>query len=250
MSVTIIGIDCAVDERNVGVAIGDYSDSICTVSQLFVPDNSGSLSAFVTDHIRQSRRVLLTLDAPLGWPNALGQALFRHMAGATIDIRSELLFRRATDRFVKERFGKQPLDVGADRIARTALAALKLLEEIRRTTGLEIPIAWNQTYSGKAAAIEVYPAGSLISHGLPSLGYKKPEQVTVRQQILRGLKTLLRLDADLALAESDSDTLDAIVCVLAGKDFLAGKALSPHDLVDDAKKEGWIWIKKLDEATP
>lgn len=248
MSVTIIGIDCAVDERNVGVAIGDYADGICSVVRLLDHDKSGSVCTFVTDHVRRSQRTLLALDAPLGWPSELGEALVRHVARAGIGIRSELLFRRATDRFVKERFGKQPLDVGADRIARTALAALGLLEEIRHATGLEIPIAWTPAYSGKAAAIEVYPAGSLISHGLPSSGYKKPEQVAIRQQILRGLEDVVRLDTDLASAKANPDTLDAIVCVLAGRDFLAGKALSPNNAVGGAKKEGWIWIKKLEEA--
>ncbi len=250
MSVTIIGIDCAVNEKNIGVALGDYSDGSCSVFQLLGQDSLGSVSDFVSKHIRRSKRTLLALDAPLGWPSALGRALFGHMAGAGIGIRSELLFRRATDRFVKKQLGKQPLDVGADRIARTALSALDLLEKTRQMTGLKIPITWTPTYTSKAVAIEVYPAGSLISHRLPASGYKKPEQFSIRRQILHGLKNLVRFDTDLALAEADSDTLDAIVCVLAGSDFLAGHTLPPEDL-DVAKQEGWIWIRaRHNSVTP
>ena len=38
-----------------------------------------------------------------------------------------------------------------------------------------------------------------------------------------------------------ADALDAAVCVLAGRDFIRGHALSPPDL-DEAKREGWIWV--------
>ena len=241
MTITIIGIDCAVDEKNMGVTLGNYSDGICTVFQLYDHSNFGSVSAFVRDCIRRFPKTLLALDAPLGWPSALGMALSEHMAGAGIGVQSEFLFRRATDRFVKKRFGKQPLDVGADRIARTALSALQLLEELRQTTALEIPIIWSPIYTEKAAAIEVYPAGSLVSYGLPSSGYKKAEQIPIRQQILQGLRGLARFDTDLTLAETNADVLDSIACVLAGRDFLAGHALPPDDL-GVAKKEGWIWI--------
>jgi hypothetical protein len=37
--------------------------------------------------------------------------------------------------------------------------------------------------------------------------------------------------------------LDAIVCVLAGADFILGKSISPDQLkLELAKKEGWIWF--------
>ena len=42
---------------------------------------------------------------------------------------------------VRDRIGKQSLDVGADRIARTAHAALQLLHELRGRLGKPIPLA-------------------------------------------------------------------------------------------------------------
>lgn len=251
MSITIIGIDCAVNEKNIGIAVGNYSDGSCSVLHLLNQEKARPIPEFACDWIERSKQTLFALDAPLGWPSDLGKALAEHVAGVGIDIPSDLMFRRATDRFVRRQFGKQPLDVGADRIARTARAALNLLDKTRQETGLEIPLVWTPRYTEKAAAVEVYPAGSLISHGLPASGYKKKDQIAVRQHILNGLKRSIQLDIDLTLAEANPDILDAIVCVLAGSDFLAGYALPPADL-DEAKKEGWIWIKgfKREQAAP
>src|SRR5437016_7332440 len=49
------------------------------------------------------------------------------------------MFRRVTDDVIYERLGKRPLDVGADRIARTAHAALRFLEELRGFLGSTSP---------------------------------------------------------------------------------------------------------------
>lgn len=45
-----------------------------------------------------------------------------------------------------------------------------------------------------------------------------------------------------ALAETD-DALDAALCIMAGADFLSGKAVGPaDDELEFATKEGWIWV--------
>jgi len=248
MSITIIGIDCAVDEKNVGVAVGEFSGECCTVLELLRRGRTQTIPQLASDFIQSSEKTLLALDAPLGWPSSLGNALSSHFAGNAIDVVANSMFRRETDKFVKNEYGKQPLDVGADRIARTALAALERLGSIRKLTRLEIALAWEPEYSEKATAIEVYPAGSLISYGLSSTGYKKKGQEGVRQDILKGLRKHAQLPSDLTLAEEDANVLDAIICVLAGSDFLAGNALAPSDAsppvgIAEAQKEGWIWIK-------
>ncbi len=84
----------------------------------------------------------LALDAPLGWPAVLGETLGPHIAGESLDGTPNELFRRQTDHFIKAVIGRQPLDVGADRIARTAHAALGLLEQLRQLTGQPVPLAW------------------------------------------------------------------------------------------------------------
>jgi hypothetical protein len=151
------------------------------------------------------------------------------------------MFRRATDRFVARQFGITPLDVGADRIARTAHAALKLLASVRRRTGLPVPLAWQTPPVAMEAAIEVYPAATLSAHGLPSRRYKKAEDVAARRQIIEGLALEMPFERTFPVIETEPDALDAVVCLLAAKDFLDGKAIGPTDLAL-AEHEGWIWI--------
>lgn len=153
------------------------------------------------------------------------------------------MFRRATDRFIQKEFRKTPLDVGADRIARTARAALKLLGELRKGTGLPIPLVWSPMALPDISVIEVYPAATLLSHGYLSSGYKKPNDIGKRGKIIQKLQLVLDLPKDVSLMETNADTLDAVVCVLAGKDFLDDAALPPCDL-PRAQREGWIWVKK------
>lgn len=188
--------------------------------------------------------VILAIDAPLGWPVALGATLAGHSAGEGIDVPANEMFRRTSDRFIKTTFGKTPLDVGADRIARTAHSALELLEDIRRRTGLPVPLAWSPGELAPVSAIEVYPAATLLACGWRSDGYKDKDEsnVAARRDIIAALGTVVDLPTDVSLLERSADALDAAVCVLAGKDFLESRALPPLDQ-DLARREGWIWVR-------
>jgi hypothetical protein len=191
----------------------------------------------------------LALDSPLGWPDSLGRSLSTHLAGEFIDTPPDQLFRRQTDLFIKKKLGKQPLDVGADRIARTALASLRLLHEIREATKQEIPLAWTAGAQADAIAIEVYPAATLLARGLSSSRYKKREHEGERGSILQGLKREIVFEdfRHSEVAVKRADTLDAIVCVLAGVDFLTGRVfLPPSDAV--VRREGWIWARPRDPS--
>lgn len=164
-----------------------------------------------------------------------------HWAGEVVEGEPDLLFRRGTDRFVKRMLGKQPLDVGADRIARTAHSALRLLAEVRQLTACPIPLAWSPQGKECPSAIEVYPAATLTAHGLLASGYKRPQDVAQRNAILQGLRQSLHINNEIAESlVSNADLLDAAVCVLAAQDFLGGRALPPPNL-EEAKREGWIW---------
>jgi hypothetical protein len=156
------------------------------------------------------------------------------------------MFRRETDRFVQRTVGKTPLDVGADRIARTAHAALGMLDKLRRETRKEIPLAWNPELVSEIEAIEVYPAATLSAHGFRSTGYKKPESRAAREEIMSQLTHVLTPPADKSKMLNSADALDAVVCLLAAKDFLDGSAMAPEDL-DLAHREGWIWVARPKE---
>jgi predicted RNase H-like nuclease len=245
---TIIGVDCATDAKNVGLARGIWREGklrITDVSngQFQTPEETICKWISDSESCLPHARGLLAMDAPLGWPQDLGRTLANHMAGMPLQAESNQLFRRETDRFVQRTFGKAPLDVGADRIARTALSALKLLDTLSKKTGNVIPLAWDANFTG-IAAIEVYPAGTLRVSQVQSSAYKRPEQIEVRRQILQWLSKETDLPEELSLPLADADALDAMICVLAGADFLAGRAYTPTDL-SLVQKEGWIWIRKL-----
>ena len=242
MPTTIIGIDCATQPKNVGLVLGRWDQDIVSVDQVLI----GSMVESIVDNIAAwattNALTLLALDAPLGWPAGLGEYLQQHQAGASIRLDANSLFRRNTDRFVKQTTGKLPLDVGADRIARTAHAALGLLQDLRERSGQPIPLAWQPELSPGIQAIEVYPAGTLAAYGIDARGYKKREGRAQRRALLRFLDQRLSLPQDRALMEDNDDALDAALCVLAGLDFLRGRAMEPKDL-QRARKEGWIWVK-------
>ncbi|MGH9459750.1 MAG: DUF429 domain-containing protein [Vicinamibacteria bacterium] len=141
--------------------------------------------------------------------------------------------------FIQRTLGKTPLDVGADRIARTAHAALRLLGEIRKELALPIPLAWSLPPQG-VAAIEVYPAATLLAHAVRASGYKRSTQVEARQEILAALARTMAIRAQASLLETSADALDAVVCLLAAKDFLDGRAVGPTGR-ELAEIEGWIW---------
>jgi predicted RNase H-like nuclease len=240
--VIVIGIDCATDPKNVGLARADCDAGTCALTSVELGRTKELLVRRIAGWLPASGPALLAVDAPLGWPASLGPALVQHVAGEPVGENPNLLFRRGTDRFIKAEIGKTPLDVGADRIARTAQAALRLVADVRKLTGHPIPLAWSPEIPDGPAAIEVYPAATLTAHGLRASGYKKRRDEEQRAEILQGLGERVEIEPKLrAQLTSSADALDAVVCVLAGSDFLRGRALPPPNL-DEAKREGWIWV--------
>lgn len=241
----LIGIDCAVKPRNVGIALAEVDQGM-RVREVHagVPDPWDRVANWLGQAF--DTEVLSALDAPLGWPWPLADWLSGHEAGAPVE-RSDAnaLFRRTTDLRIKSKVGKQPLDVGADRIARTAHAALAGLAWLRAKSGRAIPLAWRVGQPSGVAAIEVYPAATLKAHSLPFQGYKDRSTAgeDLRRDILGRLANVeMRPDCRTFVA-SNADGLDAVVCALAALDFVTGKVMPPDDL-HLARKEGWIWCKE------
>ena len=247
MAVTIVGIDCATTDAKVGVARGRWSGGKVEVREVALCGPDRPAASFVTGWLRDSDIPgLVAIDAPLGWPEPLARALSEHRAGDWIRTSPNEMFRRETDRFIQRTLGKTPLDVGADRIARTAHAALRLLGDIRTELGIAIPLAWSRPPVG-VAAIEVYPAATLLAHGFKASGYKRPSQVAERREIITALAGTLSMKTEVSLLETSADALDAVVCLLAAKDFLEGRAVGPTDQ-PLAELEGWIWAPSPPDA--
>ena len=220
---------------------------------------------------------LIAIDAPLGWPDAMRTGLRGHKAGSGIKQRAngfvpragapapknrvpegkwtcdEGFFLRETDRRIWRQTNKKPLEIGADRIARTAYGALKFLEDLRTEQG-DLPLAWDSKSVSKSdppiSVIEVYPAATLKAHELlPLESYKTGKDPRgARAQIVNGLKqqveerawNLEKIEEQRERLLDNDDKLDAVVCVVAALDFLCGAARGPKDC-EKVRGEGWIW---------
>ena len=251
---TVIGIDCAAQPENVGIALGRRSQGATRVEMVCSGKRMGwgGLVEYTADLIEKeaSSCTLIALDAPLGWPQALAEMLPAHFAGRAPRFTANEMFRRRTDEVVREKLNKQPLDVGADKIARATHAALRFLDSFREATGLAVPLAWSPGHATGVSAIEVYPAATLIAYGLlPSLSYKKSkkESKNGRRKLVNGLADIVELgEAACNEMVARHDLLDAAVCVIAGVDFAEGNVVKPtSEEIDQAKREGWIWFKPL-----
>lgn len=237
----IIGIDCATDDPKVGFAWASSSSGDASIMHASVCSRADSVLERVARCAGAAEGpVLIAIDAPLGWPRTMGEALAGHRAGAEVPVSPNDLFRRATDRHIQRRLRKTPLDVGADRIARTAHAALRLLGDLRTRLAQDIPLAWSSPLTEAVSAIEVYPAATLTCLGICARGYKKKGQTAERCEIVSALSRHMLLELDTRVLEANADALDAVVCVLAAKRFLDGSATSPDDR-ETAEIEGWIW---------
>lgn len=240
----VIGIDCAVDPVNVGVAVGEIEGDCVVVRAATQCAKTRGVAETACAYAEGAAHVLFALDAPLGWPEALGRTLADHRAGQPIVSVGHMLFRRRTDDIVAREVKHQPLDVGANLIARTAAAALSDLEAIRSRFGAPIPLAWEVPPAANIAAIEVYPAATLRQLGVAPSAYKKPKEAANRLRMIENLAAVADLSAIHDVAAQHADAFDAAVCVIAGFDFLLGRCRPPAgDERELARHEGWIWFR-------
>jgi len=240
----IVGVDYATQDAKVGLALGVVSEGDLEIQDAKLCRRERPPASVIASWLgdRQSA-ALIAIDAPLGWPKPLAECLIKHNASAAIEATPDAMFRRETDLFIQRELKKTPLDVGADRIARTAHAALRLLDELRRKLGLPIPLAWKLADISPIAVIEVYPAATLVAHGIRCTGYKKPGQAKQRREIMDALRTKMTIQDCVPDLSASGHLVDAVVCVLAGADFILQRAMSPEDQ-RLAEHEGWIWASR------
>lgn len=224
----IVGVDCATDSRKTGVCRASFSDGRLHVDEAFTCSRERTAVLVVGEWLRHAERAVIALDAPLGWPEALGRELHQHAAGEPLAASANDMFNRVTDKSITVRFRKRPLEVGANLIARTAHAALALMESLRQVR--PIALGWGRDDAAEVVAIEVYPAATRLGHRIVCEG--------------TGLSNLPAWADVTACADgiTSEHARDAVLCAVAAADYCAGRALGPglEDLVV-AKREGWIW---------
>jgi predicted RNase H-like nuclease len=240
----LVGIDCASKAENTGVALGEYKNNKVWISAVYMGNKKQKISDLIFSITNPSLKTIFAFDAPLGWSEPMGRLLAQHQAGEPLAEEQDRFFRRFTDTFTHQKTGKLPLEVGADRIGRTAYSALKIIGELREK-GLHLPMLWQTDFQELNGAIEVYPSPTLKAHDCISSAYKgkSPEEAEKRQQIIQKLVSHLPNILDFPDLQDHADMLDAVVCLLCAKDFIEGNVYFPQDL-DTAKKEGWIWVRK------
>lgn len=255
-TLTVIGVDCATQPKDIGIALGIRTHDGPRVENVWSGRSMrwDDILQHVADLIEctHTASTLIALDAPLGWPQAMGDALHEHRAGtALLRFDADEMFHRLTDDVVEKATRKKPLEVGANFIARTAHQALWFLDQVRARTRLDVPLAWTPGDVTGAMAIEVYPAATLAGRGLPHQGYKPPqaskqaEGKRRRSHLANELADIVQLGRDVHKnMVANDDLLDAVLCVVAGFDFAAGDVLRPsNEESEQAWREGWIWVR-------
>lgn len=254
MKVSIIGIDCATKANKIGLAKGEWEFNRLIIQDVEIKSSMREIAERVCMWAENSEKTLLAMDAPLGWPDGMREELYSHRAGRLISVEKDKIFKRETDRFVKKKIGQTPLEVGADKIARTSHAALELLERIRKATIADIPLNWTQVDVEGIQVIEVYPAVVLRTLCLDTKGYKgnKQREVEKRKNLVHNLLKHTELEDQVEFCQGvidkmkeNDNLLDSALCVMAGADFCWGKCFNPPETDKDiARREGWIWFKR------
>ena len=238
----LIGVDWSTDPRKVGLALA-RRDAQLMIESAELGRTRDSIIDTVTRWLDGAETALIAIDAPLGWPAALGVKLVAHKAGGALAGQANDLFHRETDRIIHEQVGVKPLEVGADRIARTARSALEFLDDLRTASGRPLPLAWTAKAINESSVIEVYPAATLKAHGLRHRGYKAADRAAERREIVDSIRGRADVGEYADLLAARDDALDAVVCTVAGADSLQGAAIPPTDLAR-AQHEGWMWVRR------
>lgn len=254
----LAGLDCATQPRKTGLALASLAGGRLTVYEARVAASREDTARRLAAWLGGSPAAVLALDAPLGWPAPMAEALSDHAAGRPLAPSPDAMFHRRTDRAVWEATGKKPLEVGAGWLARTAHAALASLGDVRQRLAVEM--GWTPGAVSGRQALEVYPAATLLSRGLSTAGYKRDDATDRRAEIVDALTAPdadPRLVLDISVREACIETdhvLDAVLCCLAAADYARGDVLTPETAgvaPETVRREGWIWFRPPQgRATP
>lgn len=274
----IIGIDCAADPEDIGIAFARTDGDLLLIDRVLARFRCGTkdrteriaqLAKTITDEVMDDRPTLFALDAPLGWPVSMSNALRSHEAGSSSLLDLPLvghddLFRRETDRVVMTETGKKPLEIGADRISRVTHTALRLAGRLASHPRLTTTPIADPTGHHESILIEVYPAlagpfflspKSKATTGrdywnniAKKLGELKEEAWPAMLDRLQRCQAIEDTTIDTGgLNDKDKKLrdhgFDAILCAWTGFRFLQGKCVPPRGIPDNTlTREGWIWF--------
>jgi hypothetical protein len=138
---------------------------------------------------------------------------------------------RATDHWIRENCGANPISVSANMIGATAMRAAWLLSQ----SGLDVD------RSGlEGRVVEVYPAGALRQWGISASGYKARTAVaTELQRVFAAVTEGSKLTV--ASEVANDHELDALICAVVARMARTGQTHEiPEEHREAARREGWI----------
>ena len=137
-----------------------------------------------------------------------------------------------------------PPEVGADRIARTARAALELLAAHSRSSNRSRCAGLEPGQSRRARSRSTRRR-RLRSRGIAYGGYKGDPAPAARRArpILERLQPELRAEIQRELLTENDDLLDAVRVRGRGRRLRARPGASSRATATRAEREGWIWFR-------
>ena len=235
-SFRVAGLDLASQDARTAMAVLGWDRGRVTVLELTVGVGNEAIVEVA------SRVSVLGIDCPFGWPVAFTDLMIAQRAGTVepgtaADQRSKrrLAYRR-TDAVVRERTGRGPLSVSADRIAYPSMRCAGLLATLSaqgcpvRRSGIGSKVA------------EVYPAAALARWRLAATGYKLDGPGLPRAvQALARAAPWLDLGSFQTLCRQSHDAFDAVIAgLVAGAVALGRVEAVPEEDLPVADEEGWI----------
>jgi predicted nuclease with RNAse H fold len=235
-----VGVDLAAEPERTAVARIEWSGGRATICDV----TCGADDSAIVAAIAQAQKA--GIDCPLGWPGEFVAFVAAHQAGhVTVpggvtgrQWRSRLTLR-LTDRVVHAQTGLTPLSVSADRIGHVAMRCAGLLGELARQ-GRPVDRC------GSGTVVEVYPAASLKTWGLPYRRYKRPGDAGALAGLVDELLAAapwLDSGGTESLCRRSHDATDAVVAALTAR--AASRNLTSPPTADQeaaARTEGWIAV--------
>jgi predicted nuclease with RNAse H fold len=231
-----LGVDLAAATTNTAACLLEWDDGPARIAHLATGD--------VTDQaiVQLAQEASVTgIDAPFGWPQPFVDAVAGYAAGRPWPrVRPEGLWLRRTDeRALAVSGGRAPLSVSSDRIARPAERAARLLTLLGSSEHAA-------ARDGSDGVIEVYPAGALRCWGVESAGYKRPDGLAPRQNIVDLVAPqvgLVLMPSERALLCATDHAIDALVASLVARAFAHGRVVRPTtEETALAAAEGWLFL--------
>jgi predicted RNase H-like nuclease len=165
----IIGFDCAAQMDKVGITYSEFTADKWKIEKILPKANYDKFLKKIEYFKEREEEVLLCFDTPLGYPQKMVAYLNKLTAGKAdlgnefnYDDHSREYFRRRTDILVKNELGITPLEIGADKLARSTLRTFEIINRINEILNGELSLAWDNKNLSQYSMIEVYPKATLV----------------------------------------------------------------------------------------